>query len=319
MRDQISCFAQALRVARNRQGHQHRDAVEEPARGAHQHGRHHDHRLPRQRAEPDGLARRPQVHRRRRRDRDPDLRPHRLRGARRRVEGVSRRRSTNVLSLGPSEVGIDILALAATFDPAAVCGPRTSTPTTPAAWSTPAARPASRKASSARSSPGATLNQIQMAGMAVARRDALPHLHAALARRRGVLHSDAAARRRADRAARVRARRRSRGDREAQDHGHHARAHHDLHAAWTTPTCRSGTCRVCRRCSTAPRAMSPARLQEGIEKFGQIFFQFYGQTECGMTICGAAQGRARRRRPGAARDVWASGAVARRRGCSTTT
>lgn len=31
-------------------------------------------------------------------------------------------------------------------------------------------------------------------------------------------------------------------------------------------------------------AMSPARLKEGIEKFGQIFFQFYGQTECGMTI-----------------------------------
>ena len=31
-------------------------------------------------------------------------------------------------------------------------------------------------------------------------------------------------------------------------------------------------------------AMSPARLQEGIKKFGQIFFQFYGQTECGMTI-----------------------------------
>ncbi|KJF23399.1 acyl-CoA synthetase [Rhodococcus sp. ACPA4] len=31
-------------------------------------------------------------------------------------------------------------------------------------------------------------------------------------------------------------------------------------------------------------AMSPARLQEGIKKFGQIFFQFYGQSECGMTI-----------------------------------
>lgn len=31
-------------------------------------------------------------------------------------------------------------------------------------------------------------------------------------------------------------------------------------------------------------AMSPARLQEGIKNFGQIFFQFYGQTECGMTI-----------------------------------
>ncbi|MEV0945393.1 AMP-binding protein [Rhodococcus sp. NPDC049939] len=30
--------------------------------------------------------------------------------------------------------------------------------------------------------------------------------------------------------------------------------------------------------------ISPARLKEGIEKFGQIFFQFYGQTECGMTI-----------------------------------
>ncbi|MFD4369906.1 AMP-binding protein [Rhodococcus sp. NPDC058521] len=31
-------------------------------------------------------------------------------------------------------------------------------------------------------------------------------------------------------------------------------------------------------------AMSPARLKEGIEKLGPVFFQFYGQTECGMTI-----------------------------------
>ena len=31
-------------------------------------------------------------------------------------------------------------------------------------------------------------------------------------------------------------------------------------------------------------AMSPTRLKEGIAKFGHIFFQFYGQTECGMTI-----------------------------------
>ncbi len=28
----------------------------------------------------------------------------------------------------------------------------------------------------------------------------------------------------------------------------------------------------------------PARLQEGIERLGQVFFQFYGQSECGMTI-----------------------------------
>jgi fatty-acyl-CoA synthase len=31
-------------------------------------------------------------------------------------------------------------------------------------------------------------------------------------------------------------------------------------------------------------AMSPARLREGIERFGSIFFQFYGQAECAMTI-----------------------------------
>ncbi len=31
-------------------------------------------------------------------------------------------------------------------------------------------------------------------------------------------------------------------------------------------------------------AMSPARLREGIERLGQVFFQFYGQSECGMTI-----------------------------------
>lgn len=31
-------------------------------------------------------------------------------------------------------------------------------------------------------------------------------------------------------------------------------------------------------------AMSPSRLQEGLRTFGQVFFQFYGQTECGMTI-----------------------------------
>ncbi|MBS9375495.1 AMP-binding protein [Rhodococcus sp. B50] len=31
-------------------------------------------------------------------------------------------------------------------------------------------------------------------------------------------------------------------------------------------------------------AMSPSRLREGIERLGPIFFQFYGQSECGMTI-----------------------------------
>lgn len=31
-------------------------------------------------------------------------------------------------------------------------------------------------------------------------------------------------------------------------------------------------------------AMSPSRLAEGLRVFGQVFFQFYGQTECGMTI-----------------------------------
>lgn len=31
-------------------------------------------------------------------------------------------------------------------------------------------------------------------------------------------------------------------------------------------------------------AMSPARLREGMDKLGQVFFQFYGQSECGMTI-----------------------------------
>jgi fatty-acyl-CoA synthase len=32
-------------------------------------------------------------------------------------------------------------------------------------------------------------------------------------------------------------------------------------------------------------AMSPTRLQEGIGRLGPIFFQFYGQAECPMTIC----------------------------------
>jgi fatty-acyl-CoA synthase len=31
-------------------------------------------------------------------------------------------------------------------------------------------------------------------------------------------------------------------------------------------------------------AMSPARLQEGLEKWGQIFYQFFGQSECPMVI-----------------------------------
>ncbi len=30
--------------------------------------------------------------------------------------------------------------------------------------------------------------------------------------------------------------------------------------------------------------MSPSRLQEGIAKLGPIFFQYFGQSECGMTI-----------------------------------
>ncbi|MDG3015676.1 AMP-binding protein [Speluncibacter jeojiensis] len=31
-------------------------------------------------------------------------------------------------------------------------------------------------------------------------------------------------------------------------------------------------------------AMSPSRLREGIDKLGPIFFQYFGQSECGMTI-----------------------------------
>src|SRR5262249_10158976 len=31
-------------------------------------------------------------------------------------------------------------------------------------------------------------------------------------------------------------------------------------------------------------AMSPARLEEAIARFGPIFFQFYGQSECPLTI-----------------------------------
>lgn len=31
-------------------------------------------------------------------------------------------------------------------------------------------------------------------------------------------------------------------------------------------------------------AMSPSRLREGMEKLGPVFFQFYGQSECGMSI-----------------------------------
>ncbi|HVW33162.1 MAG TPA: AMP-binding protein [Acidimicrobiia bacterium] len=31
-------------------------------------------------------------------------------------------------------------------------------------------------------------------------------------------------------------------------------------------------------------AMSPTRLREGIERFGPVFFQFYGQAECPMTV-----------------------------------
>lgn len=31
-------------------------------------------------------------------------------------------------------------------------------------------------------------------------------------------------------------------------------------------------------------AMAPSRLREGIEKLGPVFFQFYGQSECGMSI-----------------------------------
>ncbi|EHK82590.1 AMP-binding protein [Rhodococcus pyridinivorans] len=31
-------------------------------------------------------------------------------------------------------------------------------------------------------------------------------------------------------------------------------------------------------------AMSPSRLREGVERLGPVFFQFYGQSECGMTI-----------------------------------
>ena len=43
-------------------------------------------------------------------------------------------------------------------------------------------------------------------------------------------------------------------------------------------------------CSTAPRAMSPTRLVEGIERIGPVFSQLYGQTEC-YPVLGAAQGR----------------------------
>ena len=65
--------------------------------------------------------------------------------------------------------------------------------------------------------------------------------------------------------------------------------------------------------------MSPTRLKEAIDRLGPIFFQFYGQAECPMTITRAAQGGARRR------TTWTAWppAAGRCRGstsrCSTTT
>ena len=39
--------------------------------------------------------------------------------------------------------------------------------------------------------------------------------------------------------------------------------------------------------------MSPVRLREGIEKWGKIFYQFFGQSEAPMVLANMKQGRAR--------------------------
>jgi acyl-CoA synthetase (AMP-forming)/AMP-acid ligase II len=45
-------------------------------------------------------------------------------------------------------------------------------------------------------------------------------------------------------------------------------------------------------------AISPVRLAEGIERFGSIFFQFYGQSEAPMVVCSLSQDEHDPARPG---------------------
>ena len=113
---------------------------------------------------------------------------------------------------------------------------------------------------------------------------ALPDRDAAVARRRGVLHPDAAARRlhRRTSAASTRPRcsRRSRSTRSPR----RCSCRRCSTSSWTTRRSTTTTCRASRPSTTArPRCRRPG-CKEAIEKFGPIFFQFFGQSECGMTI-----------------------------------
>ena len=50
------------------------------------------------------------------------------------------------------------------------------------------------------------------------------------------------------------------------------------------PKLRAPTARHLQTIYYGAAAISPARLAEGIERFGPIFFQFYGQSEAPMTV-----------------------------------
>ena len=165
---------------------------------------------------------------------------------------------------------------------------------------------------------GAAMTDDPDGGVAVARRGALPHLHAALARRRRLLHPDAAEGRLALRAARLRPRGVHADDREAPHHRHDARADDDLRAA-RPPEFDEYDLSSLETIFYGASPMSPTRLAEAVRPHGPDLLPVLRPGRGPMAITVAAQGGPRPRRTSSA---WPA-AAGRCRGCtsrcSTTT
>ncbi|QNG20134.1 AMP-binding protein [Rhodococcus triatomae] len=188
----------------------------------------------------------------------------------------------NVLSLGPSEVGVDVLALAATFTPAPLRSPDVSADDASSMVYT-GGTTGKPKGVVLTYRSGATLNQIQMAEWQWPDEPRFlictPLSHAGAAffiptlLRGGSLYVLP-----------------------SFEPGAVLEAieKHRITATMLVPTMiyllmdhpdlASRDVSSLETLFYGASAMSPARLREGIEKFGPVFFQFYGQSECGMTI-----------------------------------
>ena len=201
---------------------------------------------------PHGLARRPRLRARGRRHRDARVRPDVLRRAGRRSCASGCPASSACWPSGPADDGDDLHRARRDVRAAAAGRARRRRRATCPGLAYTGGTTGKPKGVMGTLPRGATMTNDPDDRVGVARRAALPDLHAAQPRRRRLLHPDAAARRLDRRAARLRARAGARDHREAPHHRHDARADDALRAARPPRLRRRTTCRASRPSTTAP-------------------------------------------------------------------